>query len=106
MAPRITIVFAVLAFTIVNIAGLLRGQGIMEVWLTSLVAMVGFAVIGFFFGMMYDSLVKESMLNEEAIMFKNYLEDNPEAGGENSELKSSEEDGGAKADSGEITSHQ
>ena len=50
MSQRITIIFAILAFTIVNIAGLFRGQNIIEVWLTSLVAMVGFAVVGFCLG--------------------------------------------------------
>ena len=87
MAPRVTIVFAILAFTIVNVAGLLRGSNIMDVWLMSLAAMVIFSVVGFFLGLLYDRLIKETMLHEDALMFSRYLDDNPEAGGEHSEIK-------------------
>ena len=91
MAPRITIVFAILAFTVVNVAGLLKGKDIMEVWLMSLVGMVFFSILGFILGLLFDRLIKENMHQEEALMFSRYLEDNPEAGGENSEMRKDEE---------------
>lgn len=84
MTPRITIVFAILAFAVVNIAGMFQGRDLIEVWLTSLVAMVGFAVVGFCLGMLYDRLIKEILMQEDALMFSNYLDENPVAGGRNS----------------------
>jgi hypothetical protein len=80
-------VFAILAFTVVNFAGMFRGQDLAEVWVNSLIAMVCFACLGFCLGMLYDRLIKEILMQEDALMFANYLDENKEAGGKNSKVK-------------------
>lgn len=79
MVSRTTVIFAILAFTIVNMAGLFSGRAIGDIWLTSMLAMVIFAIVGFLIGWAFESLLKENLKQEEALMFSDYLRQHPDA---------------------------
>jgi hypothetical protein len=100
MAARTCLLMSVLAFSTVYLSALFRGQSVTSVWLWALVAMVVFAIIGFFLGWAFESLIKEAMIREEAMIFENHLEKNSEARGseaideENGEDEDEDEDHG------------
>ena len=97
-----TVVFAILSFTVVNVAGVMRGQSVTQVWLTSILAMVIFSIVGFSLGLVFDTLIRDTMVREDAAMFTSYLDDHPDAGGDYSDYQTLDdeaaEDGEAKID--------
>ena len=52
----------------------------------------------FFLGMVYDTLIKDAMVNEDVARLHNYLETHPEAGGRHSELLPDAPDGEPQSD--------
>lgn len=91
MASRTCILLAILGFTAVHMGALFRGQSVSEVWLTALVVMVVSAVVGFFLGWAYESLLKEVLVQEESVMLSDYLEKNPGAHGPHTEAEIAED---------------
>ncbi len=82
MASRTCILMAILGFVIVHLSGLFQGRDVTDVWLTALLVMVGAAAIGFCLGWGFEALIKETLVQEEAIMLSEYLKSHPDARGD------------------------